>query len=307
MKSEFPNPNDNTELHKKIEPSSVGSRADLKAGVDIAKVYGGYFSDPEVAQQFVDFGIKDIVNQLPKEIRLADFGGGKGFLTKIVSDYLKSQNHDINAFIVDANQTFLQEAKKEGLQTYECNLENCEFENADIITMRAVNHYNPLEKQLEILKSARESLKEGGFLISQISSGSRENCMLRSEIINLKSLGRAAEGESYHWTSVDEYSGLLKKTGFKNIEVVGFAKDCKWSPEEQWDRFHSKETQEAVESGNTEKIKVIENHKETFLREAYALINDYYTKYSEDILGVKFDDDGKAIINYKYPIIRCQK
>lgn len=288
-------------------PSSIGSRADLKADVNIAKVHGGYFSNIEVAQSFVNLGIQSIEKELPKDIKMADYGCGQGFLTKIVAAWLKSQGHNIDAFVIDANPKFLQTAQKEGLQTYQCNLENCDFKNADLLIMRAVNHYNSPEKQLEILKSAFKSLKTGGFLISQISSGSRENCELRSVIVNLKSLGRAAEGENYHWTSVEEYSDFLKETGFKNISVAGYAPDCHWSPEEQWDRFHEKETKEAEAENKTRKINEINIRKKIFLDEAYSLIRKYVKKFGEETLGIYYSENDIANIKYKYPIIKSQK
>lgn len=295
--------------HTDTTPTSIGSRADLKAGVDISKVFGGYFSNLEAAQAFVDIGIKNIERELPQNIKLADFGGGQGFLTNVVSNYLIQKGHNINAFVIDSNPLFLEEVKRNNpeLNIYQCNLENCNFENTDIITMRAVNHYNPPNKQLEILKSSLLSLKEKGFLISQISSGSKENCELRSAIVNLPSLERGAKGENYHWTSIEEYISFLEKTGFGNINVAGYAPDCKWSPEEQWDRFHAKETTEAQNLNNITKLEIINKNRERFLSDSYDLIRTYISKHGEICLGINFDQNGIATINYKYPIIISQK
>lgn len=288
-------------------PSSAGTQSDLRSDVNIAKVFGGYFSNSEVAKSFVDAGIKDIEKELPKDIKMADYGGGQGFLTKIVADWLKSQGHNVEAFVIDGNSKFLQVAQKEGLQIYQCNLEKCDFKNADLLTMRAVNHYNSLEKQLEILKSALKALREKGYLISQISSGSEENCRLRSEICNLKSLGRAVEGGNYHWTSIEEYEKLLEEAGFKNNIVVGQAPDCTWTPEEQWDRFNEKEMRSMVEANNTEKITEINNKREIFIKEAYKIVEQYINKVGKDVVDVSFDENNRAVIRYKYPIIKSQK
>ncbi len=292
---------------RRFIPSAVGTQSDLKADVNIAKVFGGYFSSLEAAQCFIDFGIKTIEKELPADLRYADYGGGQGFLTKIVAEWLRLQGHNVDAFVVDGNAKFLQIAKKAGLKTVERNLENCDFKEADLITMRAVNHYNSLDKQIEILKNTAKALKENGFLISQISSGSEENCRLRSNIVNLKSLGRAGEDKSYHWTTIEEYSDFLKKVGFVSVEVLGYAPDCSWSPEEQWDRFHEKETKEAEDENYGDKMEEINKRKNIFLKEAYVLIKNYVDMFGEEVLGVDFDESGKANIKYKYPIIKSRK
>ncbi len=293
-------------LEKPI-PSSVGTQSDLKADVDIAKVFGGYFSNYEVAQSFVETGVKDIEKDLPENVKLADYGGGQGFLTKNVADWLKSQGHNVDAYVIDGNPKFLQIAQKEGLKGYQCNLENCDFKDADLLIMRAVNHYNSPEQQLEILKSALKSLKEEGFLISQISSGSKENCRLRSEIVNLKSLGRATEGGNYYWTSIDEYKELLKDAGFENSTVVGQAPDCTWTPEEQWERFNEKGMKDSMEKNDTKKITEINKKREVFIKEAYEIIKRYINKFGKDVIDVSFNENNQAVIRYKYPIIRSQK
>jgi hypothetical protein len=292
---------------EKPTPSSVGTQSDLKADVNIAKVFGGYFSNCEVAQSFVDAGIKDIDQDLPKDVKLADYGGGQGFLTKTVADWLKSQGHNVDAYVIDGNPKFLQVAQQEGLRSYQCNLENCDFKDADLLLMRAVNHYNSPEKQLEILKSAFKSLNEKGFLISQISSGSEENCRLRSEIANLPSLGRAMDGGNYHWTSIDEYEKLLEEAGFEDSTIVGLAPDCTWTPEEQWDRFNEKELKDVVEKNDTGKIAEINRKREVFIKEAYGIIKQYIEKFGRDVIDVSFNENDQAVIRYKYPIIRSKK
>jgi len=290
---------------KKFSANSAGSRADMKAHVNIAKVHGGYFSNLKAAQTFVDQGIKSIINKLPRKIKLADYGGGQGFLTKVVANFLRSKGHTVDTFVVDANPGYLSVAKREGLQVHQCNLENCDFKEADLIIMRAVNHYNPIDKQIDLLKNARQALKNGCFLISQVSSGSEANCELRSMIVNLKSLGQAAAETSYHWTSIKEYSTLLKKAGFKNIKLVGYALDCQWTTEEQWDRFHKKE--KAAAKGDAKKLAGIHRRRIIFINEAYAIIDEFESKYGCKELGLAFKDNGEAIIKYKYPIIISQK
>ena len=287
--------------------SSAGTKLDLSADTNIAKVLGGYFSNPEIAQSFVNAGIAQIESMLPKAVRYADFGGGQGFLTKVVAEWLKSRSHTVDATVIDANPTSLQVAQAEGLQTQTCNLQDCTFAAADLITMRAVNHYNAPERQLEILRRALRSLKDNGFLVSQISSGSEENCRLRSEIVNLSSAGRVGSGERCHMTAVEEYKDILREAGFTRITFAGYAPGSQWSPQEQWDRVYEKEMRDATAQADTDKIKDINDRKKEFLVKAYDLINDYIQKYGADSLGIDFAAAGVATIHYQYPIIISQK
>lgn len=279
----------------KTHPSSVGSRADLGAGVDIAAVHGGYFSDPGVAQSFVDIGLEDLETSLTPHVRFADYGGGEGFLTKIVVDWLVPRGHTVEATVVDSNQGYLKVPKMNGLETMHSNIEDCEVSGLNMIIMRAVNHYNTPKQQSAILQNAYQSLEEKGVLISQVSSGTEENCRLRSDIVNLESLSCTSGGEGYHWTSIAEYCELLVGVGFCDIEVAGYAPSGHWTPEEQWERFHQNHDDESDET------------RIWFLKEAYSLIESRVEEFGAAHLGVEYGDEGLAEITYQYPIITARK
>ncbi len=290
-----------------INSRSIGPCADVKAGVDISKVLRGHFSNTKVAQEFIDKGLSVIEDELPKTIRYADFGGGQGFLTKLITEWLISKGHKVDTYVIDANSEYLKIAEQEELKVQQCNLEECDFKEADLITMRSVNHYNSADTQFEIIKNAFKSLKENCYLLSQISSGSDENCRLRSEILNLKSFIKIKDKGEYYWAPVKEYIGFLEKAGFSNIEVVGNAPGNHWSPEEQWVRFCGKEQKEIESGGDADKTADIKKQRKTFLEDAYALINSYVDKYGQEKLDVEFAKDGVATINYLHPIVKSQK
>lgn len=292
---------------EKFKPQSFGSQADVKAGVEISKVHGGYFSSLENARQFCDIGIAPIEKELPHYVKYADFGGGEGFLARNVGEYITSHGHGIEILVADANEKYLKVAKDAGLDTILCNLEECNLSERDLITMRAVLHYNSPEKQLAVLRQTFFTLKNEGFFVSQVSSGTKENCELRSRIVNLPSLARATEENQYHWISLEEYLELLKKSGFQNSNLAGYAPSNAWSPANQWERFFGKQEKEAAEIGNENELRELEAQQKQFYKEANALIEQYVQNDTKGDLGVEKLPDGSYTIRYQYPIFISQK
>jgi SAM-dependent methyltransferase len=290
-------------MKNKFKPSAIGSNADMAASVNIGKVYGGYFGKPKNAEAFCKIGFASIEKSLPKKIEYADFGGGQGFLAQTVKEYLQAHGHKVHAIVADSNSSYLKEAQKLGLETTLCNLEDFPLSQMDLITMRAVLHYNHPKNQIAILESARRALKPGGFFIHQVSAGSESNARLRSDIVNLPSLGRAGAG-NYHWHSVDEAIELHKAAGFEDTKLVDFAPAASWGPDEQWDRFNTKRFNEAK---NDAERKLIENQKSDYLRQARGLIQKYIKEYGAEATGVESLPNGRQIIHYQYPIIVSRK
>ena len=289
-----------------VNEVSAGTKADLRAGVDISKVHGGYFSNPEVAMQFCTIGIDTVISQLPQNVQYIDFGCGDGYLAKAVVEHLKEKGKNVSAIVADANEGYLAKASERGLQTYLGDLRERFARGQDLITMRAVNHYSDPVDQMRILRNAFHSLKEGGVLLSQVSSGSAENCELRSLIVNLPSLEKTSSKMRYHWTGIDEYMKMLNLAGFKDVKVLGYAKSNAWGPEEQWERMRGKETQEARDAQDAQKLARLEKQKQKFLKNAYTLIEIYQDEYGER-LGIIENSDGTKSIEYQYPIIVARK
>ncbi|MFA6432211.1 MAG: class I SAM-dependent methyltransferase [Candidatus Paceibacterota bacterium] len=130
-----------------MKTDSIGTNADVAASVDISKVHGGYFADPKNIAMFVKLGIAPIARNIPKIVKYVDFGGGQGHLTIGVKTYLESMGFSVNAVVADANDKYLSLAKERGLQTKMCNLEDCDLPDLNLVTMRAVLHYNTTDNQ----------------------------------------------------------------------------------------------------------------------------------------------------------------
>lgn len=287
-------------MHKQFEASASGSKADIQSGVDISKVHGGYFSNLKNAQDFCDVGIAPIEKSLPVEMSYMDFGGGQGFLGRLVKEYLEGCGHTVTELIVDANPSYLDVASKTGLHTKMENLETGVFDAVDLITIRAVLHYNLPEAQLAILKNVRQSLREGGFFVHQLSAArSLANNELRSALVNIPSLGRDGSG-SYNWISESDAMQLHLAAGFSNATVVGHASSGSWGPESQWTRFN-----ENLEKAATtpEEIQTLLERKTLYISQANAMIEEYVQRYGNEETGVEKLADGSYLVHYEYPII----
>lgn len=287
--------------------ASIGTSADMRAGVQISKVHGGYFSNEKNAEAFCKVGIDKIIKNLPKKLTLIDFGGGEGFLTNSVKKYLTLKGYDVDAAVLDANTQYLEIAKSAGLKTIQSSIQDSKIKGADLGIARALIHYNSAEKQQGIFNKIFESLKQGGYFVHQLSSGSKENCELRSNIVNIKSLGRAVAGFKYKWLSEEECLSMMKKAGFKENAVVGYASPNSWGPQEQWDRFNKKATDEAKASGDKKLLEEIEKKKSIYLKEANSLIERYLAKYGNKDKDINKIDDNTYLIEYTYPILISRK
>ncbi len=293
-------------MEKQFKASAIGSNADIQAGVDISKVVGGYFENPENTKGFCEVGIKPLEGQLPHEVRFVDFGGGDGFLASQVEMYLKNDGFVVDALVMDGNESYVEKAKQRGLATTICNLEECNIDGVNLATVRAVLHYNPPEKQLAIINNICRSLNEGGYFVHQVSSGSDANCKLRSAIVNIPELGRAGSGQ-YHWTSIDETLKIHNESGFSDTKLAGFAPGASWGPDEQWDRFNAKRSAAAKEAGDVVAVNEIEEVKKKYLEKANILIEDFLEKYGVEETGIEKLADGRYMVNYQYPIIVSKK
>ena len=289
-----------------FESKAIGSQADMAANVDISKVHGGYFASQENIRVFDELGIGRIVEHLPHEMFYVDFGGGQGLLAGPTRQYLEKKGHVVEAIVADGNQMYLNKAGSLGLETVLCNLEDFEKTDVDLITMRAVLHYNPPEKQLLILESARRALNEDGYLVHQVSSGSDANSELRSAVVNIPELGRSGAGR-YHWTSINETMELHKQAGFSTTELVGFAPPNSWGPEEQWERFNGERLKKAIASNDTDMISSIEADHRTYLKRANLIIEDFFRRFGEKETGIERLANGSYIIHYQYPILLSKK
>lgn len=284
-----------------------GVMSDMNANVSISRVHGGYFSSPERAQEFIDLFMKEIGSHLPEKIEYADFGAGEGYLGQKVTQFLEQSGHAVHTSLIDGNPTFVEICKATG---YKCVLADLGTYHSDkpldFVSMRAVNHYNELPDQEIIMKNIRTNLAEGGFLVNQLSSGTDENCQLRTKLVADLGLIYKDSGKKYHWTSIDENFSLMKKAGFSETKLIGYAKSNAWGPDEQWERMNGALLKDAQEKNNQELLNELSEHRKTYLQKANALIEEYIAQYGIEKLGVEKKGDS-YVVNYQYPVFVSRK
>ncbi|MFA6072225.1 MAG: class I SAM-dependent methyltransferase [Janthinobacterium sp.] len=290
-------------MSKEFIPKAIGTNADMSGQVNIQKVHSGYFDNREYAIDFVKKGVEPLIPSLSQIVNYADCGGAHGLLAEEVTNALRQLNFTVNPLVVDANSKMLELAKERNLPTLLANLDDVPLEGMSLITMRAVLHYNSADDQLSILHNMYNSLLDGGHLVHQASSGNEENCALRSEIVNLPSLGRAGAGK-YSWLSLDKIIEFTRSVGFTVVDVE-YAQSNAWSAEEQWDRFNSAKLAEI--SGNESAMREYFERRDRFLTEANALIKKAIAEYGAERLGVELKSNGEYMIHYPYPIIVAKK
>lgn len=275
---------------------SAGVIADIQSKVKIGKVFKGYFSSPVNAKTFTQIGLPHIASILPAELKLADFGGGDGYLTCEVKNFLEKHNKIVEGIVIDGNPNFLEEAAKKGFITLEASLEETKLKNIDLIIMRAVLHYNSKAVQKKILRKVKSALTNEGIFIHQLSSGDYYNVQLRNKIAHLPSLKRINDTGDIHFTTVDEYLALCKSVNL-STKLIGYAPESSWTLEEMFDRFHP-ETQ-----GMTKEQKSDYRDRKSFLREAKELILHY--KETTPIKGIEINNNTITVC-HSYPIFESR-
>jgi SAM-dependent methyltransferase len=250
----------------------------------MGKINDGYFSNRAYAEAFVDIGIRGILDHLGGEVRYAGFGGGEGFLTRIVADFLAATGRTVHTLVVDANEGFLAKAAALGLETLCAELEGVAISDYDLITMRSVNHYNDIEAQQRIVDVTYRTLKAGGFLVSQNLSGPTDRyCRMTSALSKLPSLGRV-EGikDVPHMTSEAEFNALMARAGFADVHVAGYAPNIQIGPEYYWARFNAHRHEAAVAEDENGAVGEINARHQRYLAEANAVIERFLGEAGAD-------------------------
>jgi SAM-dependent methyltransferase len=284
-----------------------GTKKDLQNNVNMSQVLGGYFGDTKIAESFIEIGILPIQHELPKKIRIADFGGGEGLLLAIVRDYLIAQGFTVEAIVVDSNPEFIKECEKKNLQVELSDLRDCQLEGLDLVIMRAVLHYNALHNQVKILNAVKKSLAPSGKLVAQILTGSEINCQLRKEIISLTSLGEDIYNGYYISQHFEDLEDLLQDIGFDTVKKMGAAPCLRWSLENQWIRFNGPLINPKSSSPEIYQDNLMMKKFYLFKEQVNTIIEDYTEIYGRDQLNIDFTDNLNPIIQNDYLIYCCSK
>jgi hypothetical protein len=270
----------------------------------MSQVLGGYFGDLNIARIFIEVGIRPILGDLPKKIRVADVGGGQGLLVTTVRDYLVDEGFEVEAYVVDSNPDFIKECERKNLKVSLADIRDCPLKDIELVIMRAVLHYNSVAHQYEILQAIKKLLSPSGKLVAQLLTGSTINCNLRKEIISLSSLGEGILNGYYNSQDFEDLSLMLNAIGFHSVSFMGPAPHLRWTLEQQWMRLNGPITSPFV----TEEVKNNPAQFERFQlfkREVKAIINRYVDEFGIDSLNVDFANKENPVIQNDYQIFCC--
>ena len=251
--------------------------ADLAHGVEMGKINDGYFSNPAMAQSFLEIAIAPLMEGLGPVVQYASFGGGEGFLPALVLQAIRKSGREVDGLVVDANPDFLHLAQARGLRTQCGDLEEVVLSGLDLIAMRSVNHYNAPDAQRRILERCLASLKPGGWCVSQNLSGPSETyCRLASDLSRFPELGRGDEQQDRpHITSQAEFNGFMERLGFADVHVTGLAPDILIGPAYYWARFNGKAQEEAFSNGDEAALASLREREQRYLHRSNAEIDAF--------------------------------
>ncbi len=274
-------------------PASV--KADIAAGVTIGTVFNGYFNSPEAADAFNLLGISPLLARLSPTARIADFGGGDGYLIASVCAYLRENGLRPAGMVIDMNPLSLNRVRDRGYAAVAANLEDVDPGPLDLAIARAVLHYNPLSVQRRILTNIQRRLKPGGYFVHSISSGEAANCVLRTAIAALPSLGRTNREGIVCFVTPKQYEQMAQAAGFAETSLVGYAPDNSWKLSDMFERFNPRPQRPDP---------AYDMQRMCFMRDAQTLVK----KYAADtgLTGtILYENDAR--VRYHYPIFISRK
>jgi hypothetical protein len=280
------------------------TRSDLSAGVEMGKLSDGYFSDPRIAQAFIDIALTSILPSLGDRVNTVGFGGGEGLLTEMVMDFIAASGRQVSSLVVDANPGFLVKASDRGLATLCADLSTVTLKGFHLVTMRSVNHYNSIPVQQRIVDDAYAALADGGFLVSQNLSGpSAGYCRLASQLSKFPSLGRVEEDQDApHITSEEEFTALMEQAGFSDIRIAGYAPAIEVGPAWYWARFNDHRLEAALAAGDSAEVAAIDRRQGAYFREANAAISAFLETASKAEAAPIRQKDGNHTMDLSFPV-----
>lgn len=254
-----------------------GTLRDWNEAVDLERDVP-FFASARDAEMFLRLALSTILTMLPLKVNYADFGGGQGLVASLMVDLLRSRGHEVDAVVVDANPNYLERAAARGLRVRERDLTSTGLRGLNLVSMRLVNHYNPLSVQTEILAEAQRALEPEGYFVAQIETGSAAGCGLRTEIANMPELA-AARTKGCRWVALEDFECMLALAGFVEVRLVGFSLSSGEPLDvvlsDAWHRYH----------GNPGDSQTVERRRR-FLDAALNRVTAWHDAHGDDRLGV---------------------
>lgn len=285
------------------------TEADLDAAVEMGKINDGYFSRPDVAAAFIEKGIVPVLNQFGTTVSYAGFGGGEGYLTDQVAQYLGQTGRQVCTLVVDANRDYLDKAAARGLKTLCADIADVALSDIDLVTMRAVNHYSNLVSQRNILAHTRTVLAPGGLLVSQNLSGPDDAfCDMASELSRIPTLGRVDhQPDVPHICAEQMFVSLLEQAGFIDIRHRGYAPSIDISPAYYWVRFNAHHHDALARSGDRDQLARLNERHALYMTQANKLIASFLQQACDEARRLIRRDGDSFTVSLTFPVFSARR
>jgi len=189
---------------------------------NITKIFKGYFSSKETLNRFLEC----LPKLKSKKIKIADFGGGSGYLLNQVKKFYQNKNCQVDCWIIDKDNEQLKTASNSFRKIEESCLRFYKDGYFDIIIMRSVLQFLLSDKdKIAVLNNVCRSLKNNGTFVNQA---------LFLEKPDNKIVARAYQyfNRSLKIETLEELIKLYNQSNFKNCKIQKF---CPIMPVDQND------------------------------------------------------------------------
>jgi len=283
--------------------SAAGTARDVREHTNL-ELEIPFFGSRVEAASFVAIALGRAIALLPQTVHYVDFGGGQGILAREMTDALIGAGRTAITTVVDANPSYLADARARGLQVALENIESCTMSDVDLATMRLVIHYCGPDQQASILQRIHRTLAPGGVFVSQIETGEEDVCRLQARIANALS---TESRFGYHWPTLSEYIEIARRAGFDEMDVIGESRAVDTSFNEAlaaaWRRFHGRELRELASQERLIEMNQLLAQRARFFRESHALIAETFG----NVPGVDTQSQGLQKFRLHYPIVFCRR
>jgi len=184
-------------------------------GEQWGELHGGYFSDPAIAQPFVE-KVKDVLMESRTDV-VVDLGGGTGFLLSQLAE--QGLGGGLDLVNLDGSDVQLASAREAGIKCVRALV--TDFQRSDVgpkdkrffFMMRSVLHYFGEAGLLPVLLHLHSQAKEGEIFVHQTASFEDKR-----DAACLNALYRHMHSDKWYPTA-SKLEGCMTKAGWRVTDI----------------------------------------------------------------------------------------
>ena len=175
---------------------------------------GDQFGDEEPLKLLYDMFVS-AQPEIPRELDVAEFGSADGVVGEYFSNSLKKDGYTPTLTIIDAIKEHLEANENPSTNKIHSNLLTLELQDEyDLGISRSVLHYFSPESQKVVLRNILNSLKRGGYFLSQ-------NFVQNESDLELYLEFNKRIGKSFQLATEEMIIQMMTSAGFENVRKVG--------------------------------------------------------------------------------------